>query len=175
MQNQSLNTMIEIFKNTNDVDHNNKVREITDTLEQHVLNKLAVFVAENRKESELTVRDLNERSMVSLAVINDLEKARSMPRVETLIRLGLALGINVNDVFKALLLPDLTINSYNKGSKTELATDLAKYGYDKNEVSDILNYIKYIDFKKRQKNNKASNHNKHQENNKTHNRTIKNN
>ena len=146
----SMENIIEKFNDVKDKNHLRIVAEITDYLEQCVLKKLAVFISEKRKEKGLSVREVNERSRVSLAVINDLEKARSMPRVETLIRLGLALEIDFNEVFKALILQDVV----SKDNKANLAMDLSKYGYDKNQVSEIMDFIKYIDFKTTKKNKK---------------------
>lgn len=153
---KSLEYITEQFNNVKDENHAKKVSEITDYLEECVLRKLAVFISAIRKEKGFSVRELNERSKVSLAVINDLEKARSMPRVETLIRLGLALEIDFNEVFRALILPDKisTDINFNKINKTDLAMDIARYGYDKNQVAEIIDFIKYIDFKSTQKNNK---------------------
>lgn len=153
---KSLEYITEQFNNVKDEKHAEKVSEITDYLEECVLKKLAVFISAIRKEKGLSVREVNERSKVSLAVINDLEKARSMPRVETLIRLGLALEIDFNEVFRALILSDkisTDINFY-KVNKTDLAMDIARYGYDKNQVSEIIDFIKFIDFKSTQKNKK---------------------
>lgn len=153
---KSLEYITEQFNNVKDENHAEKVSEITDYLEECVLKKLAVFISAIRKEKGLSVREVNERSKVSLAVINDLEKARSMPRVETLIRLGLALEIDFNEVFRALILPDkisTDINFY-KVNKTDLAMDIARYGYDKNQIAEIIDFIKYIDFKSKQKNKK---------------------
>ena len=147
-----LKDIIERFNDVKDKKHLEKVAGITDYLEQLVLNKLAVFISEKRNDKNLSVREVNERSKVSLAVINDLEKARSMPRVETLIRLALALEIDFNEVFKALILPDvITDTNSNENKKTDLAMDISKYGYDKNQVSEIMDFIKYIDFKRRKK------------------------
>lgn len=153
---KSLEYITEQFNNVKDENHAEKVSEITDYLEECVLKKLAVFISAIRKEKGLSVREVNERSKVSLAVINDLEKARSMPRVETLIRLGLALEIDFNEVFRALILSDkinTDINFY-KVNKTDLAMDIARYGYDKNQIAEIIDFIKYIDFKSTQKNKK---------------------
>ncbi|MCM1264883.1 MAG: helix-turn-helix transcriptional regulator [Candidatus Gastranaerophilales bacterium] len=146
---KSLDYIIEQFNNVKDENHSENVAIITDYLESCVLQKLAVFISAIRKEKGLSIRELNERSRVSLAVINDLEKARSMPRVETLIRLGLALEIDFNEVFRALMLPDkisTDINFY-KVNKTDLAMDIARYGYDKDQVAEIIDFVKYIDFK----------------------------
>lgn len=156
METKLLEQLINQFNDTKDKKHLETIAKITDYLEQQVLNKLAVFISEKRKEKGLSVREVNERSRVSLAVINDLEKARSMPRVETLIRLGLALEIDFNEVFKALVLQDVVSTDTNtsKDNKTNLAMDLSKYGYDKNQVSEIMDFIKYIDFKTTQKNKK---------------------
>lgn len=157
MQTRTINEIIKQFNNIKDKEeHSAYVAEITDYLEQCVLSKLSVFISEKRKEKGLSVRDLNERSKVSLAVINDLEKVRSMPRVETLIRLGLALELDFNEVFKALVVEDFTTANSNtktntqRNARTNLAMDMSKYGYDKNQISEIMEFIKYVEFKTRQ-------------------------
>lgn len=144
-----LKKLIEKFNDINDVRHDKNIAEITDYLEQCVLSKLAVFISEKRKEKGLSVREVNERSRVSLAVINDLEKARSMPRVETLIRLALALEIDFNEVFEKMKILEMTVKNKttNKNEKIDLALDISKYGYDKNQISEIMDFIKFIDFK----------------------------
>ena len=148
MHEESVEYFIDCFKHPEKDGHIELVARVTDFLQQKVLEQLAVFISQKRKERHLSVRELNRRSRVSLAVINDLEKARSMPRVESLIRLALALEISFNDVFDALKLPNSSC-SYkdDKDSKTNLAIDIAKYGYDKNQVSEIMDFISFVDFK----------------------------
>ncbi|MCM1264880.1 MAG: helix-turn-helix transcriptional regulator [Candidatus Gastranaerophilales bacterium] len=154
IETKSLEYIMALFNDISDKKHLENVATITDYIEEQVLKNLAVFIAETRKKKGLTVRELNERSRVSLAVINDLEKARSMPRVETLIRLGLALEVGYNEVFSALILQDET-HTKSLPKETRLAMDLAKYGYDKNQVFEIMSYIEFVNFKNSiQKDNK---------------------
>ena len=143
---ERMDDFIKAFKDVNIKNLETVISSKTDYLEQRVLDKLAVYISQTRKAKHLTVRQLHLRSLVSLAVINDLEKARSMPRVETLIRLGLALEVGFNNVFRAMILEDFV--DIEEDNSSNLAMDISKYGYDKNEVSEIMDFIKFIDFKK---------------------------
>lgn len=144
------------------------IEEETNRFEKIVLNRVGTFINTKRTEKKLTIRELKKRSHVSLAVITDLEKGNSMPRVETLIRLAIALEIDFNDVFNAMILPkscktfNIKDNKHSKNSKSkqqaELATSIAGFGYNKDQVAEILEFIEFIDFKhsNNNKRNKSS-------------------
>ena len=128
------------------------IKEASTSIENKVLKKIGAFIASKRIEKGLTMRDLKKRSHVSLAVITDLENAKSMPRMEIIIRLAIALDININDVYKAMMI------NFKQGlessyvatctMKAELASSIAGFGYNKEQVNEIMNYIKYIDYKR---------------------------
>ncbi len=71
--------------------------------EMRILKELGNFFYNERANKNISVRALNKLSGVSIAVIADLENAKSMPRIETLIRLGLALDIKSNTIFSVML------------------------------------------------------------------------
>ena len=146
-----MNNINEIFENTDNVSHRDQVAKITDEFEKQMLNKLSVYVSQLRKQKGLSIRELNARSHVSLAVINDVERVRSMPRVETLIRLALSLGSNVNELLETLKLP-ITQN-FNEQEKAynKVANLLATLGYDKYEVEDVLNFLDFLECKRNKK------------------------
>ena len=72
-------------------------------LHEQIVNKLTKALGEYiysiRKERNITVRELNKMTKVSIGVISDLENHRSMPRIETILRLMMALDIPLNEIF----------------------------------------------------------------------------
>lgn len=152
---QEIEKYIKAFNNTDNEDkHRSSVIELTDMLEQKILNQISVVFSRRRKEKNMSVRELNHKSLVSLAVINDLEKVRSMPRVETLIRLSLSLGISFNDLFRKMIIPEYDLVDYkstsNLENKQDLATSIASFGYNKDQVAEIMDFIKFVDYKSKQ-------------------------
>ena len=122
--------------------------------EQLILNQIGAFIANKRNEKNITIRELNKITGVSIGVISDLENAKSMPRVETLIKLAEALEISLSLIFENMkpatqkisnsskIIPD-DMNKYDK-----ISTLLAGLSYAKEEITDIISYIKFTDYKK---------------------------
>ena len=81
-----------------------------------------------------------------------------MPRIETFIRIAEALEIPLSLIFENM--KPITTNEHN-ASKVKADDTLNKYdllssfvssfNYTKEEIMDIVSYIKYIDFKKQRK------------------------
>lgn len=136
------------MKNTEDISKQAKIYE------QLILNQIGAFIANKRNEKNITIRELNKITGVSIGVISDLENAKSMPRVETLIKLAEALEISLSLIFenmkpatqktsnKSKIIPD-DMNKYDK-----ISTLLAGLSYTKEEITDIISYIKFTDYKK---------------------------
>lgn len=115
----------------------------TDNAIQTILTQLGTFIVANRHRKKLTQKEVNKKSHVSLAVIADLENCKSMPRIETLVRISSALEININEVFEVM--------KYNKSKNIDepyKASILASFGYDKYEVELILQFMRFIKFEK---------------------------
>ncbi len=136
------------MKNAEDISKQAKIYE------QLILNQIGAFIANKRNEKNITIRELNKITGVSIGVISDLENAKSMPRVETLIKLAEALEISLSLIFenmkpatqktsnKSKIIPD-DMNKYDK-----ISTLLAGLSYAKEEITDIISYIKFTDYKK---------------------------
>lgn len=136
------------MKNTEDISKQAKIYE------QLILNQIGAFIANKRNEKNITIRELNKITGVSIGVISDLENAKSMPRVETIIKLAEALEISLSLIFenmkpatqktsnKSKIIPD-DMNKYDK-----ISTLLAGLSYAKEEITDIISYIKFTDYKK---------------------------
>ena len=78
------------------------IAEETEAIEKLILKKLGVYITSKRREKHLSIEEIHRCSHVSSSVISDLENGKSMPRVETLIKLALALKINANDIFETM-------------------------------------------------------------------------
>lgn len=136
------------MKNAEDISKQAKIYE------QLILNQIGAFFANKRNEKNITIRELNKITGVSIGVISDLENAKSMPRVETIIKLAEALEISLSLIFenmkpatqktsnKSKIIPD-DMNKYDK-----ISTLLAGLSYAKEEITDIISYIKFTDYKK---------------------------
>ena len=126
--------------------------------EKEILKQVGVFIYNQRKKRGVTIKDLNIMTGVGTAVISDLENTKSMPRIETLLRICEVLDISFSDLFdhmklgtvrtddNCVLVTDYSMNKYDK-----LSSFVAGLDYTKEEVADIVSYIKYLDFKKQVK------------------------
>jgi DNA-binding XRE family transcriptional regulator len=76
------------------------ITSIPDTEKKYLenLSELVVKIIERRKELNLSQLELAEISGLKQPAIARLENARSIPRMDTVIRLGLALGIKLKFV-----------------------------------------------------------------------------
>lgn len=136
------------MKNAEDISKQAKIYE------QLILNQIGAFIANKRNKKNITIRELNKITGVSIGVISDLENAKSMPRIETLIKLAEALEISLSLIFENMkpatqktsnsskIIPD-DMNKYDK-----ISTLLAGLSYAKEEITDIISYIKFTDYKK---------------------------
>ncbi len=104
-----------------------------------------------REQKGLSLRELSKQTNISIALISLLENGDKLPRIETLIRLILALGIPFNEILgrKATGLefsfnPEVT----TKRDDELLRNTLLKMGCDKDDVKDILEYIDYKKYRK---------------------------
>ena len=93
-----------VIRIVEDIQSKEKISTVVDynSIENLILKKLGTYISMQRKQHSLTQKDLNKLSHVSLAVIADLENGKSMPRVETLIRLACAMGIDINEIFEEM-------------------------------------------------------------------------
>lgn len=122
--------------------------------EKMILEQIGPFIHRRRKEKNINIKDLNIMTGVGTAVISDLENTISMPRIETLLRICEALDISFPTLFEQM--KPITIG-HAKGSRLvldntnkydRLSTFVASLGYSKEDVIDIVSYVKFLDFRK---------------------------
>ena len=126
--------------------------------EKEILKQVGVFIYNQRKKRGVTIRDLNIMTGVGTAVISDLENTKSMPRIETLLRICEVLEISFSDLFDHMKLGNVMtdnhhaiVTDYPMNKYDKLSSFVAGLDYTKEEVADIVSYTKYLDFKKQVK------------------------
>ena len=134
------------------------VKEQVKLYEKEILKQVGVFIYNQRKKRGVTIRDLNIMTGVGTAVISDLENTKSMPRIETLLRICEVLEISFSDLFDHMKLGNVMtdnhhaiVTDYPMNKYDKLSSFVAGLDYTKEEVADIVSYIKYLDFKKQVK------------------------
>ena len=135
-----------------------EVKAQAERYEKEILKKIGVFFFNKRKARGIIIKDLNIMTGIGTAVISDLENKKSMPRLETLIRLCEVLEVPTSEMFDEMkkgaeklnnnskVIIDDTVNKYN-----DLSSFLASQDYTKEEVADIVSYTKFLEFKKQGK------------------------
>lgn len=135
-----------------------EVKAQAELYEKEILKQIGVFFYNRRKAKDITIKDLNIMTGVGTAVISDLENKKSMPRIETLLRICEVLEISTSDLFDRMklgtvnrengsrLVIDDTINKYDR-----LSSCVAGLDYSKEDIAEIVSYAKYLDFKKQGK------------------------
>lgn len=126
--------------------------------EKEILKRVGVFIYNQRKAREVTIKDLNLMTGVGTAVISDLENTKSMPRIETLLRICEVLDISYSDLFDHMKIGtvrtddgSVLVTDNPKNKYDTVSSFVAGLDYTKEEVADIVSYMKYIDFKKQVK------------------------
>lgn len=135
-----------------------EVKAQAELYEKEILKQIGVFFYDRRKAKDITIKDLNIMTGVGTAVISDLENKKSMPRVETLLRICEVLEISTSNLFDRMklgtvnrengsrLVIDDTINKYDR-----LSSCVAGLDYSKEDIAEMVSYAKYLDFKKQGK------------------------
>lgn len=135
-----------------------EVKAQAERYEKEILKKIGVFFFNKRKARGIIIKDLNIMTGIGTAVISDLENKKSMPRLETLIRLCEVLEVPTSEMFDEMkkgaeklnnnskVIIDDTVNKYD-----DLSSFLASQDYTKEEVADIVSYTKFLEFKKQGK------------------------
>jgi len=123
---------------------NEEMKKLNDRVKEkqkEILSRLSLYFKDKR--GKLPLRELYKLSGVSTSVIVDLEQKKSLPRIETLIRLSLALAPDdIDNMFKQML---ENPNSDEPTTAEELLPRLlVNLGLINDHVLDAQNYIKYL-------------------------------
>lgn len=128
----------------------NTIEEDSRFLEQQILKKLGAYVTAERTEKHLSIEEIHRRSHVSSSVISDLENAKTLPKIEIIMRIALALEIDINNIFKNMMLDKMKFFNINniKTKKSEIMSTIASFGYTKSEAREISDFMNYIEHKR---------------------------
>ena len=129
----------------------NNIVEESDKIYENLCKLYGEYFNYTREQKGLSLRELSKKTNISIALISLLENGDKLPRIETLIRLVLALGIPFNEIFgrKAT-----GLEFSSKPQKVTVRDDevlrntLLKMGCDKDDVKDILEFIDYKKYRK---------------------------
>ena len=129
----------------------NNIVEESDKLYENLCKLYGEYFKYTREQKGLSLRELSKKTNISIALISLLENGDKLPRIETLIRLVLALGIPFNEIFgrKATGL-EFTSKPQKVTARDDevLRNTLLKMGCDKDDVKDILEFIDYKKYRK---------------------------
>lgn len=121
--------------------------------EKEILKQVGVFIYTQRKNRGVTIKDLNLMTGVGTAVISDLENTKSMPRIETLLRICEVLEISTSELFdhmklgtvkmdnNSTLVTDVSMDKYGR-----LSSFVAGLDYSKKEVEEIVQHARFLDY-----------------------------
>lgn len=83
-------------------------------------------VYELRKKKNMTLKQLSEKAGIGMTTINDFEKDRTSPTLETITRLADALDVSVDELFEEKKPKSITLkkSDYPDKTKEEYIADL---------------------------------------------------
>ena len=111
-------------------------------IENKILYRFGVLFSKKREELGMSIRELNRESGVSPSVIVDLENSKSLPSIKILIKLCTSLSINFNEISECLRV----LGTEPSLKESNLVVALTEYGFDKEQIKDVLNYVEYTKY-----------------------------
>lgn len=127
------------------IEHINKIKELKQDAQQAlntIMFNIGEFVERKRNEKKMSIRELNRLSNVSTAVISDIENGKSMPRVELLVRIAIAMDIPLNELFASFVSETYQVPTVEEQEQT-LSGMLQMTGLTKIEVKEVLEFIEF--------------------------------
>lgn len=122
------------------------IAEKADNIYENLCKRYGEYFNYVREQKGLSLRELSKQTNISIALISLLENGDKLPRIETLIRLVLALDIPFNEIFgdKATGL-ELSAKAQKTSKRDDevLRNTLLKMGCNKDDVKDILEFVEF--------------------------------
>ena len=122
------------------------IAEEADKLYSNLCKQYGEYFNYVREQKGLSLRELSRQTNISIALISLLENGDKLPRIETLIRLVLALEIPFGEVFgnKSNGM-EFTYNREKvvKRDDEALRKALLRLGCNKDDIKDIRKFIKF--------------------------------
>ena len=128
------------------------IAEEADKLYSNLCKQYGEYFNYVREQKGLSLRELSRQTNISIALISLLENGDKLPRIETLIRLVLALEIPFGEVFghKSHGM-DFTYNREKvvKRDDEALRKALLRLGCNKDDIKDIMEFIEFKIYKQK--------------------------
>ena len=104
-----------------------------------IIRKFGAIVAKTRKDKEMKLQELSQKSGVSIGVISDLENGKDkIPNLYTLIALAKTLEIK-NDEFLRIIFGEIVHKDPTKKDPSDILVDaLVAYGVPTDVAANIL-------------------------------------
>ena len=133
-----------------------------DTLEKKTKNAyeqmcrmIGAYINNVREEQGISLREMYRRTNISIAVLSDIENGQKLPRIETLIKLVLALDIPLSHIFGSKCYPDFVlgkdIKPFKRTKEEMLKSPILHFDLSKDEIKELDNFMDYIKFKRNKK------------------------
>lgn len=128
------------------------IAEEADKLYSNLCKQYGEYFNYVREQKGLSLRELSRQTNISIALISLLENGDKLPRIETLIRLVLALEIPFGEVFgnKSNGM-EFTYNREKvvKRDDEALRKALLRLGCNKDDIKDIMEFIEFKIYKQK--------------------------
>ncbi len=114
-------------------------------VEQIVFNitaNIGDYLKKRRAEKDLSIREISRRSGVSTAVISDIENGKSLPRIEILVKLALAMDILLDNLFASFIPRSFSTKTIEK-QQLNLSGMLERTGLSKLDVKEVLEFVEF--------------------------------
>lgn len=121
----------------------NDINKKAELKQQAISKKLRNYFNRKFEENEISYRKWSELSGVSTSVIVDFLKHETLPRIDTLLRLSLAIAPNDTDNMFKEMLENQNIDDSSTTPKEQLRNALVDLGLEHNDIVDVRSFIKY--------------------------------
>lgn len=121
----------------------NDINKKAELKQQAISKKLRNYFNRKFEENEISYRKWSELSGVSTSVIVDFLKHETLPRIDTLLRLSLAIAPNDTDNMFKEMLENQNIDESSTTPKEQLRNALVDLGLEHNDIVDVRSFIKY--------------------------------
>ena len=121
----------------------NDINKKAELKQQAISKKLRNYFNRKFEENEISYRKWSELSGVSTSVIVDFLKHETLPRIDTLLRLSLAIAPNDTDNMFKEMLENQNIGEPSITPEKRLRRVLVDLGLEHNDAVDVRSFIKY--------------------------------
>ena len=127
----------------------------TKNVYEQMCRMLGTYINKVREEQGISLREMYRRTNISIAVLSDIENGQKLPRIDTLIKLALALDIPLNHIFGSECHTEFVfsndIRPFKQTKEEMLKSPILHFDLSKDEIKELDNFMDYIKFKRNKK------------------------